>query len=252
MIKNDPKINSIAFGDIVGRVANERNVSISEAREIVSKMSFIEYRSLNEFITPPSGNPIGTTPTQQNTPTSGASKVKSIWPGKGAPVEKGMTVGIKGSGGTPAPGEITQVDAAAKGVKIKNPTTGQEEWANMDTLQPFMAGGKQVSSPQPPPGSQTTLEDNEELVRLRELAGIKENCSAGATGAASIAVAPAAVGSIKRRQPTEEQIKKEYTPDVAKTVVGDTKPNQASGELSANLAARGKKTAKRTNNGFKR
>jgi hypothetical protein len=66
-------------------------------------------------------------------------------------------------------------------------------------------------------------------------------------------VAPVAIGKVKRRQPTEEQIKKEYTPkEAAKTIIGDTKPNQASGELSANLAVRGKKTASRANNGFKR
>ena len=45
----------------------------------------------------------------------------------------------------------------------------------------------------------------------------------------------------------------EYVPkEAAKTIVGDTKPNQASGELSATLAANGKRTASRINNGIKR
>jgi hypothetical protein len=61
------------------------------------------------------------------------------------------------------------------------------------------------------------------------------------------------MGGMRKRQPTVEVVKKEYTPkEPAKTIVGDTKPSQASGELSANLAARGKKSAGRTNNGFKR
>jgi hypothetical protein len=170
----------------------------------------------------------------------------------------GMTVGLKGPNGIPVPGQVSQVDASAKGVKVKNPTTGQDEWVNMDALQPFMAGGKPNANIQPGAGTNqqsvtTTAEDAGQLTRLRELAGIKENCSAGATGAGSIAVAPAAMGSIRKRQPTDEQIKKEYTPkEAAKTIAGDTKPSQASGELSANLAARGKKSAGRINNGFKR
>ena len=79
----------------------------------------------------------------------------------------------------------------AKGVKVKNPTTGQDEWINMDALQPYMAGGSAPANAQNPaaaqgtdPSAVTTQEDANDLVRLRELAGIKENCSAGATGAA--------------------------------------------------------------------
>ena len=89
--------------------------------------------------------------------------------------------------------------------------------------------------------------------RMQQLAGIKENCSAGATGAGSIAVAPAAMGKVKRRQETNEQQPVEYTrTEAPKTIVGDTKPAQASGELSANLAARGQKTASRNKNGLRR
>jgi len=253
MIKGDRIINALAYGDAVEKLAKERNIELTEARTILSQMSFIEYRNLEEaIITPPSGQTIAPTAAPQKAGAAAVApqKMKAIWPGKGAPVEVGMTVGLKGPNGLPVPGEISQVDAGAKGVKVKNPTTGQDEWTNMDTLEPFMVGAEQGQNIQP--GTQPTAEQAQ-LTRLKELAGIREECSGGATGAGAIAVAPAAMGKVKRRQPTEEQIKKEYTPkEAAKTIVGDTKPNQASGELSANLAVRGKKTASRANNGFKR
>ena len=314
MIKNDLKIQTLLHGDIVEQLARERMLTLEEARDLVSKMSFKDYRNFleatlqqptnsfstikptypnpaqvkqtpevpdddeqdrlsdpqlkQEDITPPSGQTIGpnsqsngaNNPSQSNQPTA-APGSSSSWPGKGTPPQVGMTVGLKGPNGVPVPGQISQVDISAKGVKVKNPTTGQDEWTNIDALQPFMAqnnqqqGQNNQSNQQNMQQSQQqAMEDANDLQRLRELAGIKENCSAGATGSGSIAIAPVAVGNtIKRRPPAEESQKKEYEPrDSAKTIIGDTKPNQASGELSANLAVRGKKTASRTNNGFKR
>lgn len=211
-------------------------------------MSFKEYLSeAGANITPPSGNPITPQPSssapKQSSPQQTGPKA---YAGKGAPIEVGMQVGIKGPSGTPVPGMISKVDLNGNGVQVKNPTTGKDEWMNIDTLEPFAANG------QPPaPG---VTEEEVELQRMVELAGILENCSAGATGAGAIAIAPASMGKVKRRQETDEAAPpKEYTPkEPAKTIVGDTKPNQASGELSANLAARGKKTASRINNGFKK
>lgn len=252
MIKNDPIINKIAHGDAIKDLAKQRNISISEAKNEFVKMSFLEYfKLINEAgssITPPSGNtigPNGPTGTMQKSPqaASGTQQMKAIWPGKGAPIEMGMTVGMKGTDGLPIPGTVSQIDKGANGVKVKNPTSGQDEWMNIDSLEPFMAQG-QAASP--------TTADGADIQRLRELAGIGENCSGGSTGAGGIAVVATPVGKVQRRQPTEEALKKEYTPTVAKTVVGDTKPNQASGQLSATLAANGSKTARRINNGFKR
>jgi hypothetical protein len=132
---------------------------------------------------------------------------------------------------------------SANGVKVKNPTTGKDEWMNTDQLEPFMAQ----------PGADKAEPGQNDLQRLKELAGIAENCSGGATGAGAIAIAPAPMGKMKKREPTEETLKKEYTPrEAAKTIAGDTKLHQASGELSATLAANGKKTASRINNGMKR
>jgi len=260
--------DSIMFDHLVERLMESGNIDIIEARRILSEMSFMEYHKLLEAgtaIVPPSGNMIGPstnsiTPTNQPTKIGGTG-AKAIWPGQGAPVEVGMTVGLKGPNGLPVPGQVSQVDQPAKGVKVKNPTTGQDEWVNTANLQPYMAANsakpaatnpQQTQTNQAGSGIQATAE-NAQLQRLRELAGIKENCSAGATGAGSIAVVPAAMGGVKKRQPTEEELKKEYTRTApAKTVIGDTKPHQNMGELSATLAANGKPAAGRINNGRKK
>lgn len=250
MIKDDILIQELAYGDAVKKLAEIKNIGLTEARQELVRMGFKEYCNLvNEAgsnIVPPSGNTIGPSASPQKSPAAAKSpqQMKAIWPGQGAPVEVGMTVGLEGPNGVPVPGTVSQVDTSAKGVKVKNPTTGQDEWMNTDNLEPFMAGQEQ---------STDTVPATEELDRLKQLAGISENCSGGATGAGAIAIAPAKMGKVQRRQPAEETLKKEYVPkEAAKTIVGDTKPNQASGELSATLAANGKRTASRINNGIKR
>ena len=244
MIRNDLSIRSLMYGDIVSHLTKTKNISINEARTLVSKMSFRDYTSIIEEIVPPSGQTMGTPASTQATtaPTKVDSKIKSIWPGKGAPLEVGMTVGATSPDGASAPSTVSQVDMQAKGVKIKNPKTGKEEWANIDTLQPYTAQD-QPGAPQP------TTEDTVQLSRLRKLAGIRENTDSSSTSACAIATAPTAMSTVRRRQPTDETLKKEYTPKSAETIIGDTKPHQASGELSATLAANGKKTATRIRNG---
>lgn len=255
MKKLDTLANELIYGDMVEKVSTMHGVDLSEARAIISKMSFIDYKTLSEAtIAPPSGQTIGpSAQPQQDTQQSAApaSNIKAIWPGKGAPLEVGMTVGLKGPNGVPVPGQISMVDMGAKGVKVKNPTTGQDEWMNTDTLEPFVAAGKTTPTPTNQP-NQPGLAEDAELSRMLQLAGITENCSGGATGAGAIAIAPVAMGKLKKREYPEESLKAEYTPQSAKTIVGDTKPNQASGKLSADLAASGKKSAARINNGRKR
>lgn len=257
MIKNDLIINSMAHGYSVENIAENRGIDVADARKVLTSMSFKQF--LEEAnITPPSGQTIGpsannTQPSAQPGTQTPAPNGKPMWAGKGAPVQTGMTVGLKGPDGLPVPGEVAQVDTSSKGVKVKNPTTGQTEWQNMDALEPFLAQGQAGGLPAQQPNQQATAEDAQ-LRRLKELAGVAENCSAGATGAGGIAVANTSMGSMNRRQPTEETaLKKEYTPKgPPKTIIGDTKPNQATGQLSANLAATGMKSAGRANNGFKR
>jgi hypothetical protein len=244
MLTNNPNISSLAYDP--------------KTKEQISKMSFKDYvAESGASIRPPSGqtiSPSGSGVTPSSSGTSG-SNIKAIWPGQGAPLQQGMTVGLKGPSGVPVPGAVTQVDQGASGAKVRNPTTGQEEWYNNDDLEPFMAKGPLAANPGQ--GAVATTEDTE-LIRLKELAGLNkigESCSSGATGASAIAVAPTAMNGKKpiKREYTQEAKPVEYTPkEPAKTIIGDTKPSQASGKLSADLAARGKKTASRTNNGFKR
>ncbi len=256
MLTNDPKIASLKYQDKISKMMESE-----DGRAAVSKMSFKDYvTEAGSQITPPSGQPIAPTGPSTGQPTNASAPgVEAIWPGQGAPLQQGMTVGLKGPNGIPVPGTVSQVDQGAQGVKVKNPTTGQYEWHNDDELQPFMAKGALpgANAPQQNPGVIQATEDTE-LVRLKELAGlgkIRENCSGGATGAGAIAIAP--TGNIGKkpikREYTQEAKPVEYKPTTpAQTIVGDTKPNQATGKLSADLAARKQKTASRTNNGFKR
>jgi hypothetical protein len=350
MIRNNHKITSLVYGDMVENLARYSNITLEEARKQIAEMSFIEYRALEEAtlaqptntfstvkptypnpiqakqtrepvpdndspeqfggladphdadahadkvakqrqrqsniqridqpqdtknqpqaptqqledITPPSGDTISPSSPSTGSSSTGSTtaqpsaNIKSLWPGKGVPPAVGMTVGLKGPSGVPIPGQITQADNAAKGVKVKNPTTGQEEWVNINNLRPYMVSGQHQSQPAAPAqpdltNAEKTMEDIEVLNRMRQLAGIQETCSAGATGAGAIAVAPTTMGTIKRRVSPVAELKTEYTPkEPAKTVVGDTKPNQATGKLSADLAASGKPAAGRTNVGRRR
>lgn len=262
MLRDNPKILDLIYEDAILKLASLKGITVQESRQEIAKMSFKQYHSLLEAganIVPPSGQTIG--PTSGSTPPSATtnpttttrgpqtapSKVQVMWNGPGAPIEQGMTVGLKGPNGVPVPGEITQVDHGAKGVRVKNPTTGQEEWHGNDDLQQFVGGAT------PQAGGLQQQQMAEDIRRMRQLAGIAEDASGGCTGAGSVGGGvPVELGNVKRRQPVEEGPSEEYTPEVAKTVAGDTKPNQATGRLSANLAARGKKTASRTNNGFKK
>ena len=260
MLRHNPKIVQLMYEDVVNKLVNAKGITLQEARQEISKMSFIQYMRLSEAganITPPSGQTIGpssgaispsaTTQSSQTAP----KKAQVMWNGPGSPIEQGMTVGLNGPNGMPVAGEITQVDTSAKGVRVKNPTTGQDEWHGNDDLQPFVGGNTVPGATNQAAGLQQQ-QMAEDLKRMKHLAGIAEDASGGASCAGGIATAPTAMGNVKRRQSVEEGPSEEYTPEVAKTVAGDTKPNQASGRLSANLAARGKKTAARTNNGFKK
>jgi hypothetical protein len=259
MLKNNPKITELMYDNLSKLLSENTSVTMQEAASTINEMSFSQYLKLIEAganITPPSGQQIGPNagapsmpggvqPQQQNqqgVKQNAPVKTPVMWRGQGAPIEQGMTVGLKGVNGVPVPGEITQVDQSANGVKVKNPTTGQEEWHGNDDLEPYIASNK--------PGMQPMAE---EIKRIRQLAGIAEDASGGCTGAGSVGGGvPVALGGMKRRKQVEEAPKVEYKAKVAKTVVGDTKPAQASGKLSADLAARGMKTAARTNNGFKK
>lgn len=260
------KLNSLAnemiYGDIVQKIAKDKNVGLSEARNIVSRLSFRDYQIIEATVPAPSGQTIGPTGSSAQ-PSDSAGTATAGAPSyvKGTPPKEGQSVSVKGRTGQPIGGTIKRVDQMKNGALVFNPETNKEEWMNFSTLEPFMVSAGPAKPPAPgQPGNQTDAQgalaqsgrvaEDAELSRLLKLAGLQENCSGGATGAGSIAIAPTSMG-MKKRQPTEEgSLKKEYTPkEPAKTIIGDTKPNQASGKLSADLAATGKKAAGRTFNG---
>lgn len=261
MLSNNPRITDLMFESTIAKLAKDRGITIEESRLEISKMSFSQYLNLIEAsanISSPSGQTIGPSAAKQASPTSNTqvpqtapAKQQVMWNGPGAPIEKGMTVKLKGPNGLPVAGVISQVDQSAHGVKVKNPITGQDEWHGNDDLEPY-AGGDTVPGATPQAAGLHQQQVAEEISRMRQLAGIAEDSSGGASCAGGIAIAPTVMGGMKKRSQVEEGPSEEYTPGVAKTVAGDTKPNQATGRLSANLAARGKKTASRINNGFKK
>jgi hypothetical protein len=243
MIRNDRIINSLVYGDMVQRVSQELNIGLTEARELISEMSFKEYRALEEAsadITPPSGQKLGgsTAPAPGVAPAPAASNAP-IQSGTGNPPGQQSKPAQTGPQATPAvPGQQ---------VPGKPPIPGQQQVPGQVQ--------QQVPGKPPIPGQvqQQAVAEDQELIRMCQLAGIAESCSGGATGAGAIAIAPTAMGSMKRREVTTEQKPVEYErTEAPKTIVGDTKPAQASGKLSADLAARGKKTASRNKNGLRR
>ena len=90
-----------------------------------------------------------------------------------------------------------------------------------------------------------------DILRLQNLAGITEMGSSGAVGAGSVASVASPLGKVKRRSVTNEGPGANLA-GMPKTIVGDTKPWQAIGELSSTLAKSGKKTASRNKNGMRR
>jgi len=237
MMKDDKVINKLIYGDTAEKIAALKNVSLQEAKQEISEMSFAEYRKILEAnIIPPSGQQIGGTnqPTQPGQPQQPQQK---------RPFSPQNQVGQQQQMQPGQPQQPQQIVPPGQQMQPGQPQQPQQPQ-------------QQVGAPIPTvPGTNvpTTEEEDRELMRLRELAGIGEDCSGGAVGAGAIASSTAMMPG-KRKKTTEEgSLKSEYTRKIpAKTIAGDTKPNQASGQLSANLAASGKPSASRTNNGFKK
>ena len=255
MIKNDRHINKIAYGDIVLILSENNNISLDEARSIISKMSFKEYCSLIEAdtVVPPSGLTIGNTPAAKptvsstNAPNPGMSKPgeedEKMW--TGGNLETGMSLDLATDTNTPQRTKVKNINQSAKTVEIIDPKTNQSQTYS-------------ISDPRLTPikDAQTGLSDD--LQRMKHLAGIHEDSSGGAssaggmgmasgstTSAGNIASSTASFPGIKKRQQTKEEgHKQEYKPEgVPKTISGDSKPHQASRKLSADLAASGKISA---------
>lgn len=259
MIKNDSVINALLYGDIVEKVSKKYNVTITEARNIMSSISFVDYVKLIEAsadIVPPSGNAVGqqqpnsSQKQMSNTPQKQSSNTPPTWTGKGTPTI-GMTVGLQGPNNVPTPGVISKVDMSTKGVTVKDPVTNQETTMNLDALQPFIANMQDKSQQNVNQMQQTT--EQKELLRLRELAGIKEDASGGASCAgamgASTPVPLSGSNMIKRKKVEVEESPSLEHPIVGRKSIHGDDSHTASGKLSANNVMRGKKTASRKNNG---
>jgi hypothetical protein len=217
-----------------------------------------------EDIIPPSeqtpGNPQVNSPSSQQ---QGSTQVN--WAGNDTPIQQGMQVGLKDpQTGMAMPHEVVQVDPSTKGVILKDPQTGQQQSYNQGDLVPIASNSNSSntnsqSSTQPvvPTSGQQLNQSfdhgDNEIKRILELAGIKENgsggCSAGgmasgATTAGNIASVAAPLGKIKKRTPQAEE-------SGNGTIHGKIDPNAATGELSRRLADAKMKTASRKNNGKK-
>lgn len=256
-----------AFEDAASS-ANNADEDLNESSKKFD--TFLEYyKALNqpideETVVPPSGKTIGPAPAPApaTAPTAGApapaptpanqtataskqpaekqpDTAAPVWSGQGN-IEKGMMVNLEIDGKS-VPQKVVGVDTFKQSVEVEDPTKpGKITVYNQDD--------KKLKAGQP------GLGESQELQRLRQLAGINESASAGATAAGNVAIAISETGSmIRRRTSTEQRWATEYTPTrPPKTIAGDTRTIQAIGELSANLAANKKPTASRTNNGRKK
>ena len=238
MILNDSQIDMMINGNILDTIAERHGVDAVQARSILSEMSFLEYMSLTEnTVTPPSGQQVGSKSSGTGTTSTGPNN--KIWANPNAPITAGMTVGVKDPKGQVMPMQVSQVDQNASGVKVRDMTTGKEEWYNKEQLATM---GMTTENDE----NGVTGEDEAELTRILELAGISEMSSAGSSCAGAIATGPTAMGATRKRSQESVSLDNEHKRETPyKSIIGDTKPAQASGQLSANLAASGKPTARR-------
>ncbi len=238
MLTNNPKISSLRYNDAVSRLAEGKHIGIDEARSAIASMSFGDYHRLIEAtadIVPPSGKIISPQQQAQKSPQAPQAGQAPATPGQ--PIQ------------TIKPG--IQPPAPVPGQPVQPPIAGQ---ALQQQAQQFVPPGSKVPvvPGQPIQPGQEQTEESSMLQRLRELAGIGEDCSSGATGAGSIATAPISMGKMKKRPPVEESPSLEHPVAGRKTVVGATGPQaSAIGKLSANNAVRGNPTPFRKKNGLK-
>lgn len=273
MLSDHHKIKSLGYADIVEVLSTRYQISLAEAAEVVKDLTFSEYNALLEAsadIPSPSGQ--ATISPQPSTGTSSGKDASVQWAGKGTPVQQGMAVGIKDQQtGLVTPHQVTKTDGQG-GVTVTDPKTGQAATYNEQDLQPLISkpgqsqpstqnpNQKGIANPMPQTsaalGSLMQSHDygDQELTRILELAGLKEDgsggCSGaggmggGATTAGNIASASAPIGSLKKRYKQAEE-------SSDKTVSGKIDPKGSSNELAQKLADRKMKSATRHHNGIR-
>jgi hypothetical protein len=164
--------------------------------------------------------------------------------------------------------EVSKINGMGE-ISIRNPQTGKETLYTMDDLEQFtklpMAarnsahGGVQNPAPRTSAAIQNLMQSEDhskqELTRILELAGLKEDgsgggCSAGgmattgATVAGNIATVAQPLGKVKKRYKGAEE-------SSDSTVSGKIDPNAATGALAQGLADRKLKSATRKHNGIR-
>lgn len=225
-------------------LSTKHNVSIHESIEMLRNLSFSDYQTLlaeaTADIIPPSGNKIGgqssgTISTLQ--PSSTMSTPAST--GVNSTVQKGQTVSVKNANGEDEAGEVTDIDPVSQNITVRDSQGNNVQYKKDDVrmLNPMPRTAAAVKS-------LMQSEEYDELHRVLELAGLAETASCGATGAGSIASAPASFQPIKKRVTAEVS--------GTGTIYGKIDPYAATGKLSRRLADKGMNTASRKNNGKKK
>jgi hypothetical protein len=247
MLTNNPKIDSLKYNDPVSRLMENE-----DTRSVIASMSFGDYHRLIEAsadIVPPSGVKVGgrapvvNQPQQVQQPQQNTAKVV---PPAGAQAPGGAVVGMNPQ----VPTQQGQPANAAKAVgaeaqKLLPPGVK----VPMMPAKPGVVPPGQVAVPgQPAPAGQglppvvAPTQEEVELRRLRELAGLGEEGSAGGIGSAAVSVGADAVRKLPVRNTTvrkrtEESPSLEHPDAGRKTVPGDMS-HGACDKLAANNAVR--------------
>lgn len=238
-------------GKIEDRLADAKDISVAEARDAIKSSSFSDYMKLREDSTQGTQGTTGTSGEQAQSYHDGNGKISDFnvlnqgdvvnatvngapVPGKvlnkvGNDVEvelaDGNTMTVSGQDLSGPDAEQIKAIDAAKATGIGAATDQEVDSATVQAVntptkaQSFLSNlAKTASSAKS--GFNKGLNDDvnkdaEEINRIRELAGIAETCTAGATGAGAIASGPSIVGDTSnsskptKRLTTQNRLKKE-------------------------------------------
>lgn len=211
-------------GSIEERVAASRGISLDEAKGIVKSMSFSEHMALSEANPEPQG---GSALPPQSQPGQGV-ETPSAWNPKGGfdmsqrnQVQQGFEAGFDGQDGV-----VVKTSGNDVYLDLGN---GAQTVVPMDKLsqpQSKLGGGNNTNTGlnnnnKPQSGIAKAADsfvsgfnkglnddvDQDELNRMRELAGIEETSSAGGTCAGGIAAGPSIIGDTSNSSKPTNRLK---------------------------------------------
>lgn len=235
-------------GKIEDRLADAKDISVAEARDAIKSSSFSDYMKLREDSTQGTQGTTGTSGEQAQSYHDGNGKISDFnvlnqgdvvnatvngapVPGKvlnkvGNDVEvelaDGNTMTVSGQDLLGPDAEQIKAIDAAKATGIGAATDQEVDSATAQAVNTPAKGQSFLSNlaSSAKSGFDKGLRDDvnkdaEEINRIRELAGIAETCTAGATGAGAIASGPSIVGDTSnsskptKRLTTQNRLKKE-------------------------------------------